>query len=193
MTNPRVPIKRARKTGGNRESRVASNRQVTESRVLSDEERVDLLRRSFFQSSLPDLPKIPGYHPFWATTTNPRDPIHGRLRLGYEFITPDDVAGYGFETITQKTGDYTGCILVNEMIAMKLPLHLYESFMREVHHDAPFREEESIYSEAMGAGEQAAQAARRGGRLKGPVIEPGTEELGMAREPPNFSVSEMEA
>lgn len=187
MINPRVPIKRARKKESNRESRVMSNRQVTESRVLSDEERVDLFRRSFFQSSLPDLPKIPGYHSFWATTTNPRDPVHGRLQIGYEFLTPDDAAGYGFETITQKTGDYANCIMVNEMIAMKLPSHLYEAYMRFSHHEEPHRQEEAIYSESMGASEQAAQAARRGGKLKGPVIETGTEELGTAREPPNFA------
>lgn len=187
MANPRAPIKRARKSESERASRALSNRRVTENRELSDEERVDLLRRSFFQSSLPDLPKIPGYHPFWATTTNPRDPVHGRLRLGYEFITPEDAASYGFETITQKTGEYAGCIMVNEMIAMKLPMHLYEAFMREVHHEAPYREEEAIYNEALGAHEVAAQKARRGGKMRGPVIEAGTEELGMAREAPNFS------
>lgn len=190
MTNPRVPVKRVRKSESNRESRAASSRRVTESRVLSDEERVDLFRQSFFQSSLPDLPKLPGYHMFWATTTNPRDPIHVRLRYGYEFVTPDDIVGYGFETLAQKTGDYAGCVMVNEMIAMKLPLHLYEAYMREVHHERPHQEEEAIYNEAAGAADVAAQAARRGGKIKGPVIEAGTEDMGTAREPPNFSESE---
>lgn len=166
------------------------NRAITEDRVLSDEERVDLFRRSLFQSSLPDLQKIPGYHVFWATTTNSRDPIHGRLRWGYEFIRAEDIPGW--ESMSIRTGDYAGCIGINEMVAMKLPLHLYEAYMRESHHDAPMREEETIYSTLMGAGEQAAQAAKRGGRMKGPMIEPGMEELGQAREPPVFSEDDME-
>ena len=178
-------LKRARSEGESRKSRAGEDRAITTNREITDTERVDLLRRSFFQSSLPDLPKIPGYHSFWATTTNPRDPIHGRLRLGYEFIKPDEIPG--FEALSLKTGEYSGCIGVNEMIAMKLPLHLYEMYMRENHHDAPFREQESIYNEAMAANEQALQSARRGGKVKGPVIETGTEDLGQAREAPNFS------
>lgn len=183
-------MKRARKSEAGRSGRAVGNRAVTENRSLSDEERVDLLRRSFFQSALPDLPKIPGYHVCWLTTTNPRDPIHGRLRLGYEIIRAEELPGW--EAMSMKTGDYAGCIGVNEMLAAKLPLHLYEAFMREVHHDAPMREEESIYNEALSANEQAMQAARRGGRMKGPVIEAGTEELGQAREPPVFSQDDQE-
>lgn len=183
-------IKRARAGGESRVKRAMTDRKVTEDRELTDNERVDLLRRSFFQSSLPDLPKIPGYHVFWATTTNPRDPIHGRLRLGYEFIKPHEIPG--FETLSLKTGEYAGCIGVNEMVAMKLPLHLFEAYMRENHHDSPMREQESIYNEALAANEQALQSARRGGKVKGPVIEGGTEELGQAREPPNFSETEYE-
>lgn len=190
MSDPRNPIKRVRKSEQARAARAMSNRAVTEDRALSDEERVDLFRRSFFQSSLPDLPKIPGYHVFWATTTNPRDPVHGRMRLGYDFIRAEELPGW--EMMSVKTGDYAGCIGVNEMIAMKIPLHLYEAYMREAHHDAPMREEEAIYNEAMGASEVAMQAARRGGRMKGPIIEAGTEELGTAREPPVFSTEDQE-
>lgn len=183
-------LKRARAGGKVREDRAMTNRTVTQDRELSDSERVDMLRRSFFQSSLPDLPKIPGYHVFWATTTNPRDSVHSRLRLGYEFIKPSEIPE--FENLSLKTGDYAGCIGINEMVAMKLPLHLYQAYMQEVHHDAPAREQESIYSDALAANEQALQGARRGGKVKGPVIETGTEELGAAREPPNFSESEYE-
>lgn len=181
-------MKRARAGGKVREDRAMTNRKVTENRELSDSERVDLLRRSLFQSSLPDLPKIPGYHVFWATTTNPRDSIAARLQLGYEFIRSSEVPE--FENLNLKTGDYAGCIGVNEMVAMKLPLHLYEMYMRENHHDSPIREQESIYNDAMSVNEAALQKARRGGKVKGPVIEPGTEDLGTAREPPNFSESD---
>jgi hypothetical protein len=185
----RAPLKRARKEGSVvRGDRAAQDRTVTEDRTLTDSERVDLLRRSFFQSSLPDLPKIPGYHTCWLTTQNPRDPVHGRLRLGYEILQASELPGW--EHLGNKTGDYVGAVGVNEMIAAKLPLHLYEAYMREVHHDAPLREEDAIYNNAVSAGEEAAQAAKRGGRMKGPMIESGTEELGKAREAPSFASDE---
>lgn len=186
MATNKVPLKRARQSVKARGHRQDEDRDVTQNREITDSERVDMLKRSLFQASLPDLPKIPGYHVCWLTTQNPRDPIHGRLRLGYTLIKAHEIPE--FESLSIRTGDYQGCIGVNEMIAAKLPLHLYEAFMREWHFDSPSQQEESIYNDAMSVAEQAAQAARRGGRLKGPVIDPGTEEMGnTAREPPNFA------
>lgn len=188
----RTPLKRARASTGavkTRGSRVQEDRDQTEDREITDAERVDMLKRSLFQASLPDLPKIPGYHVCWLTTQNPRDPVHGRLRLGYSLLKAVDVPE--FEALAMRTGDYAGCIGVNEMIAAKLPMHLYEAFMREVHFDSPLQQEESIYNDALSVGEQAAQAARRGGRMKKPIIEAGVEEMGsMDREPPSFSDDE---
>jgi hypothetical protein len=37
-----------------------------------------------------------------------------------------------------------GFIGVNEMLAFKLPISLYEKYMKEAHHDAPLREEEKL-------------------------------------------------
>jgi len=143
-----------------------------------------MLRRTFFQSALPDLPEIPGYHVCWLTTQNPRDPIHGRLRLGYELIQSHEVPG--FEHMGLKSGDMAGVISVNEMVAAKLPLHLYQAFMEEVHYRQPLQEEEAIFVAAQKAAEEAAQSARRGGHMKGPLVEAGTQELGQAREAPDF-------
>lgn|ERR1043166_8586375 len=185
----REPLKRARgEASGLRRDRRSDDRPIRENRELSDSERVDMLRRTFFQSALPDIPKIDGYHNVWLTTQNPRDPIHGRLRLGYELIQSHEIPG--FEHLGIKDGPYKGAIGVNEMVAAKLPIHLYEAFMREVHFDAPLREEEAIYNDAMATGEQAAQAARRGGKMKAPIIEAGTQELGQPREAPTFSDDE---
>lgn len=187
----REPMKRARKAGGTaRGDRAMEDRRVTADRQISDGERVEMLRKTFFQSALPDLPLIPGYHVCWLTTQNPRDPVHGRLRLGYELIKATDIPGW--EHLGMKTGDYAGAIGVNEMIAAKLPIHLYEAYMRELHHDAPQREEESIYSNALAVGEQAAQSAKRGGAMKAPVIEAGTADLGQARPAPSFADNELE-
>lgn len=184
MSELRKPVKRARGQSESRASRESNDRAISENRQITDAERVDMLRRTFFQSALPDIPPIQGYHVCWLTTQNSRDPIHGRLRLGYELIKAEEVPG--FEHLGLKSGDYPGVIGVNEMLAAKLPLHLYDAFMREVHFEQPRREEEAIYTKAQEANEQAAQAARRGGGLKGPLIEPGTQELGQARDAPSF-------
>jgi hypothetical protein len=128
--------------GDNRESRAMVDRAATQSRALSDDERVEMFRQQFHQSSLPDLPKLEGWHTCWLTTTNSRDSIHMRMRLGYEPLKPEDVPGWDYVTI--KTGDWVGFIGVNEMLAFKLPLSLYEKYMQEAHHDAPLREEEKL-------------------------------------------------
>lgn len=123
-------------------SKGADDRPLTQDRQLSDEERLDMFRSQFSQAALPDLPPIPGYHLCWLTTTNPRDTIAMRTRLGYEPVKPEDVPGWDHATL--KTGEYAGLIGVNEMLAFKLSLSLYEGYMREAHHDAPMREQEKL-------------------------------------------------
>jgi len=110
--------------------------------VLEDDERLTEFRKQFYQSVLPDLPKIPGWHVCWLTTTNPADSIQRRTRLGYEPIKASEIPGWEYASI--KTGTYEGCIGVNEMIAFKLPLELYEAFMYESHHAQPLAEEEKL-------------------------------------------------
>jgi len=136
--------------------RAMKDRAVTENRELSDEDRVDMFRNQFFQSALPDLPKIPGYHVCWLTTTNSRDSIHHRMRLGYEPVKPEDIPGWEYTTL--KTGDYAGFIGVNEMLAFKLSNALYERYMRMAHHDMPLEEEEKLTDTAEFLQQQARQA-----------------------------------
>ncbi len=125
-----------------RESKGATDRALSEDRQLSDEARLDLFRSKFSQAALPDLPPIPGYHVCWLTTSNPRDTVAMRMRLGYEAVKPEDIPGWDHATL--KTGEYSGLIGVNELLAFKLPLHLYEQYMKEAHHDAPMREQEKL-------------------------------------------------
>lgn len=143
-----------------RESRDMQDRNVKENREISDEERVEMFRQQLFQSALPDLPKIPGYHTCWLTTTNPRDPIQARIRLGYEPVKTSDVPGWEYATL--KTGEWAGFIGVNEMLAFKLPMRLYEAFMEEAHFSAPMREDEKLVAMTEGLREQA---ERSGGKL----------------------------
>lgn len=160
--------------GENRTNRALEDRPATENREISDEERVEMFRQQFFQSSLPDLPQIPGWHCCWLTTTNPRDSIHKRMRLGYEPIKPEDLPGW--DHVTLKTGEYAGFIGVNEMLAFKLPLNLYKLYMKEAHHDAPMREESKLKETADMIAQQA-----QANKSKVDVGE-GNMELGRTRE-----------
>jgi hypothetical protein len=128
--------------GVGRQSREMEDRQVTENREVTDDDRLEMFRAQLFNDALPDLPNIPGYHMCWLTTTNPRDPIHRRIQLGYEPIKASEVPGMEFASV--KTGEWAGMIGVNEMIAFKLPETLYQRFMQEAHHDAPLREENKL-------------------------------------------------
>lgn len=158
------------------------NREVTEDRVLTDDERLDEFRQTMFQSALPDLPEIPGYHVCWLTTENPRDPIHGRIRLGYEPIREKDIPGWTHASL--KTGEWAGCIGVNEMVAFKLPLRLYEAYMKEAHHTQPLYEEEKLSEATRVAEQEASTIARRPVSFE---LEDGQAELGdEPDEPPSF-------
>ena len=167
-----------------RKDRHEDDRPQTENRELTDADRLDEYRKSFFQSALPDLPLIPGYHVCWLTTTNPRDPIHGRMRLGYEPIKIKDVPGWEHSTV--KSGEWEGIIGVNEMLAFKLPMRLYEDYMREAHHDQPLAEEGKLNAAREMAEQEASAMARSPVSFE---LEEGTAELGVAPEPPSFAVT----
>ena len=128
--------------GVGRQSREMVDRQVTENREVTDDDRLEMFRMQMHNDALPDLPDIPGYHVCWLTTTNSRDPIQRRMRIGYEPIKAEDVPGMEFSSV--KTGEWSGVIGVNEMLAFKLPMSLYQKFMQEAHHDAPLREENKL-------------------------------------------------
>jgi len=170
MTDERLK----KSAGDNRGSRAMQDRVVSENREVTEDERVEMFRQQFFQSSLPDLPTIPGWHTCWLTTTNPRDSIQMRIRLGYEPVKPEDVPGWEYATL--KTGDWQGFIGVNEMLAFKLPISLYEKYMKEAHHDAPLREEEKLTDTAEFL-EQQARASKS--KLQ---IGEGNMEMGQRRE-----------
>jgi len=144
---------------GRRDTRGQENREVTENREVSEDDRLEMFRNQLFNDALPDLPEIPGYHLCWLTTTNPRDPIHRRMQLGYEPVKPEEVPGMEYASV--KTGEWAGFIAINEMLAFKLPLSLYHRFMQEAHYDAPKREEDKIADVADMLREQAERAGAR--------------------------------
>ena len=143
----------------NKVDRAMQDRAVTEDRETTEDVRLEMFRQQFTQAALPDLPKIPGYHVCWLTTTNPRDTINMRMRLGYVPVKPEDIPGW--ESTTIKSGEWTGFIGVNEMLAFKLPLSLYEKFMNEAHHEAPLRELEKLTDTAEFMKQQAESSGSR--------------------------------
>lgn len=136
-----------------RGNRAMEDRPVTEDRKLSDDSRLEELRSQFIQAALPDLPKIPGYHLCWLTTSNPRDSIHHRIRLGYSPVKPEEIPGWEFASL--KTGEWAGCVGINEMIAFKIEEDLYKKYMLEVHHNMPLYEAEKLTATADAIREQA--------------------------------------
>lgn len=93
MENERMDDRLKKELGVARRSRGMDDRQVTEDRGISDDDRLEMFRAQLFNDALPDLPEIPGYHVCWLTTTNPRDPIHRRIQLGYEPVKAEEVPG----------------------------------------------------------------------------------------------------
>ena len=142
-----------------RRSRGMDDRKVTENRGISEDDRLEMFRMQMYNDALPDLPDMPGYHVCWLTTTNPRDPIHRRVQLGYEPVKAEDVPGMEYASI--KTGEWAGLIGVNEMVAFKLPESLYQRFMKEAHYDAPLREEDKLEETAQLMREQAERSGSR--------------------------------
>ncbi len=160
MNEPRMDDRLKKELGDSRRTRGHTDRLATENRAYTEDERLEMFRMQLYNDRLPNLPDIPGYHVCWLTTANTGDTIQSRSRMGCELIRAEDVPG--MDLIIQKTGDYVGCVMVNEMIAAKLPMSLYLRYMQEAHHDAPLREEEKLEDTAQLMRDQA---ERSGGRL----------------------------
>jgi len=128
-------------------------------RELTEDERFALFQSSIVQSVLPNLPPMPGYHLCWLTTTNPRDSIAMRVRMGYELITQDMIAGWRGESL--KSGEYKGVISVNEMVAARISLRLYNRYMVEVHDTLPRAEEEKLRAVVTGLKDAAQTVGTR--------------------------------
>ena len=143
------------------EQRRADDREFSEDRELTDDIRLEVFRNSRAQSILPDLPTFPGYHVCWLTTSNARDSISLRQRMGYELIRLEECPGWDGVTGV-KEGRVPGVVGIEEMVAARIPLRLYQQYMADSHSTAPREEEEKILTSAENLAEQA---ERMGGRL----------------------------
>lgn len=162
-----------------RQGRRFRERAATADRELTDAERLEAFRRSNFQHRLPDIPIIDGYHVCWLSKTNSAVPIHSYLRMGYELIQADQLPG--FEYAKQVAGDYPGCIMVNEMVAAKIRIELYRSYMQIAHHDEPLAQASSINRNMQGKADELRAGKSRleiGDGTKELSVDPGAPDFG---------------
>lgn len=167
---------------GPKETRAAEKRKpVSDERGLTHEELVARFRVQMYNNALPQIPDIPGWHLCWLSTTNKYDTIASREAQGYERVKPEELSG--FEHVTVKDGRFAGCIGHEEMVLFKLPVELWQEYMKIAHHERPYDEEEKIRDVAR----YLKDVARDGG---GDVyLGDGTQEILNARRPrtPTFS------
>lgn len=118
------------------------SRAAPEENFALSEERRKMFRTEWLQEALPTPPEIPGYHLCWLSSTNQYDPIHKRMRLGYEPVKADELPG--FDHLKVKAGEHVGFVACNEMLLYKIPMEIYQELMLELHYKAPMEEQEKI-------------------------------------------------
>jgi hypothetical protein len=157
------------------------SRTQSDGTAFSAEERRRMIRSEWKQEILPSPPAIPGYHLCWLSTNSKVDPIHNRIRLGYEPVKASEV--YGMDKFTMKDGEFAGFVSCNEMVLFKIPEDIYQMIMTEFHHNMPLEYEQGIRERI---DEQNAQEDSNGRKL-GQIEGDGFDELGRSRRAPVFS------
>lgn len=102
---------------------------------------VELFLATQHQTVLPNLPRMDGYHVCWLTTSNPRDSISWRKSIGYELIRVEDCENWHGAGVQP---DASGVVTVNEMVAARIPIRLYNRLENAVGHYLPLKEEEKL-------------------------------------------------
>ncbi len=137
---------RLKKSAGedSREDRSVADKERTEKdgTAFSAPERRANFRDEWEQNALPTPPEVPGFHLCWLSTTNSYDPIHKRMRVGYEPVKAEDVKG--FDTYKVRSGEFEGFVACNEMLLFKIREELYQEMMAYFHHEKPLEEEQML-------------------------------------------------
>lgn len=133
---------------------------------LSQEEREQMLRDEALQNQLPNPPMRAGVHWFWASLTNAYNPVTWYMRLGYRPVKFEELAGWANANMRGKSGEYAGCITVNEMLLMAADETAYQRYMRIVHHEKPMEEQRKMSETFKRVGEEVAMEAGHGGLVQ---------------------------
>ena len=117
---------------------------ATEGAELSDAEVLRRFRTSLANTVLPSTPNLPGFHVCWVpmTSNNQSDTVDARKQLGYAVVKEEEVPTY--ISPSNRSAQFEGCVSHNELILMKLPLRLYQIYMKDSHHTQPMEQERSI-------------------------------------------------
>lgn len=132
--------------------------------------------------ALPRLPKKPGFHFCWLTTTNPSDPIHRRLRIGYRLVKSAELPDLDVYAVRGEGQEYAGHIVCNEMILAEIPEDRYQRMMHEFHYRMPLNEEAGLRAQT----EALAQEHRDSKGRPLVTVEPGNADLGRVPAPSRF-------
>jgi glycine cleavage system pyridoxal-binding protein P len=65
------------------------------------------------------------------------------LRIGYELVRHEELSYLGEQNRVQ-SGEFAGCVSINELILAKIPVELYQEIMLINHHEKPMQEEELL-------------------------------------------------
>lgn len=146
---------------------------------LTLSERKARLRAEYTQDILPKLQGDPRFHYCWLSTTNSTDPIYRRLQLGYELVKPQEFPELAKQHAVT-SGEFAGCVAINEMILARIDIELYNELMLINHYERPLQEEELLKANAVRDDEDS------DGRPLGMIEGDGIKRLGTRVRPPNF-------
>lgn len=149
--------------GDERGTREFSNRDWEQANAPTDRARRRIFRERWAQTHLPNLPKKEGFHRFWCSTSHNTDTVARRIALGYRVITLDQLQKEGNDwapeaASTKDASNPAGEVKWREMIGMEIPEELYQEYMREFHHDAPYDMVQDIYDPILAMKERAEDA-----------------------------------
>ena len=140
---------------------------------LIDLERRRKLRELWDERILPSLPDSSEFHRCWVSTTHPVDTPQRRRRFGYRFVPMDDVRAQGWaaDNAAVKDGQFAGCVMWRELVAMEIPMQTFIDYMTIYHFDMPQEAQRGIVDNLDDLDERL---RGKGGRVD---LEPAMEEL----------------
>lgn len=166
-----------------RDERMDVDREFSESRSLTDNERRRKAREIYQEALLPDLPIKSGFHRCWVSTNHGIDTPQRRSRMGYTFISAEELKAQGWDPAVYAVKDASipGAVMWREMVGMQIPDDIYQMLMEDTHFTQPQENEASIRDQVLAA---QAEVVDRGGRID---VGQGFKDLGKATRVPTFT------
>lgn len=127
---------------------VASSREFTQNRELSDEEFEATLKETSGGVLLPNPPRVNGYHTMWAAqAVNSAGSYIRYQQKGYSFVEQTECPGY-YPHLAEHGEMFIGKITYGDLVAVKISDVRFQMIMKHNHHDLPLDSERNIEAEA---------------------------------------------